>query len=166
MTTASTIRAFIGHGSYVNSIAFSADGRYILSSARFENAARLWSVDTGQQIRSLVGHAGIVRAVALSPDSRYALTASDDKTVRVWDLYNGAEFSILSDPTTDIYTVGFSPDGTLAASGGDYLALVACSIDCFCIMGRGGDRSVKQRFARIPSLGPLKGMEHLKLECV
>ena len=40
-------------------------------------------------LRTLQGHSGWVRAVAVTPDGRRAISASDDQTLRVWDLDTG-----------------------------------------------------------------------------
>jgi WD40 repeat protein len=45
---------------------------------------------------TLSGHAGSVAAVAVTPDGRWAVSASSDKTLKVWDLHTGAEIRTLS----------------------------------------------------------------------
>ncbi|MDH3672402.1 MAG: TIR domain-containing protein, partial [Gammaproteobacteria bacterium] len=44
----------------------------------------------GSLIRNLEGHAGTVTGVALSADGRSAVSASDDHTLKVWDVSTGA----------------------------------------------------------------------------
>jgi WD40 repeat protein len=44
----------------------------------------------------LTGHGDWVRAVAVSPDGRRAVTASNDRTHKVWELESGRELQTLS----------------------------------------------------------------------
>jgi WD40 repeat protein len=43
----------------------------------------------GPLIRTLEGHTGGVNAVAMTPDGRRAVSASTDRTLRLWDLESG-----------------------------------------------------------------------------
>ncbi len=124
-TTGELIREFLGHGSYVNSVAFSVDGQLALSSAWRENSFRVWDTSTGVELRRFEGHGGVVRAITISDDGRYALSGSDDTTVRVWDLANGAEVLTLPGHTDNIFATIYSPDYedgyTIASAGLDEL---------------------------------------------
>lgn len=40
-------------------------------------------------LRSLEGHTAYVRACAVTPDGRHVVSASDDNTLKVWDLASG-----------------------------------------------------------------------------
>ena len=50
-------------------------------------------------IRTLQGHTGWVNGVAVTPDGRQAISASEDKTLKVWDLASGAEVRTLAGHT-------------------------------------------------------------------
>jgi WD40 repeat protein len=49
-----------------------------------------------QQKALLIGHTGEIRSLALSPDGKWLVSASDDGTVRIWDLTNRRELESFS----------------------------------------------------------------------
>jgi WD40 repeat protein len=59
----------------------------------------------------LNGHAGAVVAASFSPDGRRIVTASDDKTARVWDAESGKEIVVLKAHEGAVSSASFSPDG-------------------------------------------------------
>jgi len=73
-----------GHADGVRSVAWSPDGRTLLTGSRDRTAA-LWDAATGERIRVLEGHDGGVTSVAFSPDGKRVLSGSQDKTVALWD---------------------------------------------------------------------------------
>ncbi|BAY98377.1 pentapeptide repeat-containing protein [Tolypothrix tenuis PCC 7101] len=107
---------FSGHIDNVNRLAFSPDGKYIVSSSR-DNTVRLWDTN-GKLLHILNGHTDSIRAVAFSSDSKYIVTGSDDKTLRLWDT-NGKLLHILNGHTNIVNTVAFSPNGKYIVSGSD-----------------------------------------------
>ncbi|KAJ8595462.1 WD40 repeat-like protein [Rhizopogon salebrosus TDB-379] len=65
------------------------------------------------------GHTGLVNGVAFFNDGRQLVTASWDKTLRIWDVQNG---TLVGEPfeghQSSVYSVAVSPDDKRIASGG------------------------------------------------
>lgn len=49
---------------------------------------RLWNVGVGVCLILLSGHDNWVRGIVFHSSGKYLLSASDDKTLRVWDIRN------------------------------------------------------------------------------
>ena len=82
---------FRSHRKSVCSVAFSSDGRHIVSGSEDETI-QIWDAQTGAQVGNpLQGHTSSVYSVAFSPDGRHIVSGSWDQTIRVWDAQTGAQ---------------------------------------------------------------------------
>jgi RNA polymerase sigma factor (sigma-70 family) len=61
-------------------------------------------------------HGGPVNAVAFAPNANHLASASDDRTVRLWDPATGQELRLFAGHTDKVRFVAFSPDGKKLAS--------------------------------------------------
>ena len=58
------------------------------------------------------GTPDVVNSASFSPDGSRIVTASEDKTAKVWDAKTGAELLTLKGHTGGVYSASFSPDGS------------------------------------------------------
>jgi WD40 repeat protein len=128
-----------GHAGNLYALAFSADGRHLLSAARtrpegpflgeFEGHAapipddtiRIWDVTTGKEVRRWERAA---RCAALSADGRVIIAGCEDGHVRRMEVPTGKELDSLAMHEGAIHALAISTEGGLAASAGtDGIAL-------------------------------------------
>jgi len=77
------IASLTGHTDRVHAVAFSPDGRTLVSGS-YDGTARLWDVATHRQIGAPLNGHGEVYSVAFSPHSKVVATGADDGMVRLW----------------------------------------------------------------------------------
>jgi WD40 repeat protein len=77
--------ALKGHTSLVRALAFSPDGRALLTGGG-DGTVRLWDLATGQETACLNWGLGPVQAVAFAPDGMTAAAAGDSAEVMIWDV--------------------------------------------------------------------------------
>ena len=132
------------HRGRINDLTVSADSRWLAvgGTGAFEdedNTVRLWDIkaiarsedaqqsdadggasDQMQQPSVLRGHLGPVLAVAITPDCRWVVTASQDKTVRLFDLTShcpAASQVVLRGHAGPVVSIAISPDGRWMVTG-------------------------------------------------
>jgi WD40 repeat protein len=107
-----------GHTGPVNGVAFSPDGRHVLSAGYPDQEVRYWDVESGREVRRLQGHRDYVLSVAISPDGRQALSGGIDSQILLWDLAAGKVLRRLEGHPVAYFSVRFSPDGRRALASG------------------------------------------------
>jgi WD40 repeat protein len=105
------------HPAPIQSLAFSPDGRTILSCAW--GTLYLWDADAGRVRRKLGGPKVGSRAVATSRDGRTLAAAGWSGPVRLWDVATGKELLRLGGEGDRFARLALSPDGSLLASVSD-----------------------------------------------
>ncbi|KAI8710889.1 NACHT domain-containing protein [Fusarium sp. LHS14.1] len=105
-----------GHGGWVTSVAFSADGRW-LASGSHDETVKIWDAATGVCVQTLEGHGGSVSSVAFSADGQRLTSGSHDETVKIWDAATGVCVQTLEGHSGWVRSVAFSADGQRLASG-------------------------------------------------
>jgi WD40 repeat protein len=71
------------------------------------------------QLEVLSAHDDIVLSAAYSPDGTRIVTASEDKTARIWDARTGAQLGVLWGHGDGVSCAAYSPDGTRIVTASD-----------------------------------------------
>lgn len=109
---------FARHRSSVRSVAFSPDGKQVVSGGT-DRALRVWDFPTGEVCRVFKGHTDCVNSVAYSPNGEFIVSAGDDLSLRIWDALTGKRLFVLYDQyRIGAHSVAISPDGKFIALGG------------------------------------------------
>lgn len=106
------LRVFDGHTDEITSVMFAGDNRLV--SGSWDKTARVWDTETGENL-AVLQHDDWVREVTCHGD--LIATACKDMSVRLWEL-NGEARGLIYAHDGGADSVGFSPDGSLLASGG------------------------------------------------
>ncbi|NEQ20595.1 MAG: AAA family ATPase [Microcoleus sp. SIO2G3] len=117
--TGNCLKTLQGHEGMVLSVAYALDDRTIASSSD-DKTVRLWDVQTGK-CQKLQGHTAPVWTVqfCLADSIRPLVVSSSlDKTIRLWDVESGECLQVLTDHQTEVWSVAFSVDSEVLASGG------------------------------------------------
>ncbi len=104
-----------GHERAVHAVAYSADGRTLVSGSE-DGTARLWEARTGRQLRVWPGLGGRVYAVDLSPDGRSLAVAVGGRALVLDAASGGQRFEVAHGRDDWRQWAAFSPDGRLLAA--------------------------------------------------
>ncbi len=85
----------------------------------------------GSLLRTLTGHSNRVNALAVTPDGKQVISASDDKTLKVWNLETFQEVSTLTGHSDWVYALAVTPDGKQVISGSDDNTLKVWNLETF-----------------------------------
>jgi WD40 repeat protein len=142
------IRSLRGLTSGVHSVAFTPDGKRLVSGSGDVSVGeiKVWDVATGKEVARLQGHERLVNSVALSPNGKRLITGSMDWSVRLWEMGSAkVTRTITGGRILHVNSVAFSPDGTTVAYD-------ACSDVCLCNVRNGETTATLRGHRDVPLL--------------
>ena len=112
------IKVFQGHSDFIWSLAFSADGRFLISGS-FDRTIKLWDINTSECLHTFEGHSDWVLSVSVSSDGRLIASGSKDRTMKLWETSTGNCIHTLQGHNDRLWSVAFHPGGNSVASGSE-----------------------------------------------
>ncbi|XP_065752752.1 WD repeat and SOCS box-containing protein 1 isoform X2 [Phocoena phocoena] len=108
----------------------------LLATGLNNGRIKIWDVYTGKLLLNLVDHTEVVRDLTFAPDGSLILvSASRDKTLRVWDLKDdGNMMKVLRGHQNWVYSCAFSPDSSMLCSVGASKAVFLWNMDKYTMI--------------------------------
>lgn len=108
-----------GHGGPVKAVALSADGQMALTGS-FDYSMIQWRLEAGKSeiVHRFEDHDSAVNAVEFVPGSDWAIAATDDGSIKVWDLKTTKLVHHFTGHTHKVVDIDVTSDGRFAASAG------------------------------------------------
>nr|AAI28481.1 Pwp2 protein [Mus musculus] len=92
-------------------VAVDSSGEIVSAGAQDSFEIFVWSMQTGRLLDVLSGHEGPVSGLCFNPMKSILASASWDKTVRLWDMFDSWRTKETLTLTSDALAVTFRPDG-------------------------------------------------------
>ncbi|XP_051685245.2 periodic tryptophan protein 2 homolog [Oryctolagus cuniculus] len=92
-------------------VAVDSSGEIVCAGAQDSFEIFVWSMQTGRLLDVLSGHEGPISGLCFNPMKSILASASWDKTVRLWDMYDSWRTKETLALTSDALAVTFRPDG-------------------------------------------------------
>lgn len=131
------VRVMKGHNDCVRGL-IGLPNNGILSCGN-DAVIKLWN-DDGEIVKEFHGHGNYIYSIALGPDGDSFATGSEDSSIRLWSMTNGAQGE-LTLPAQSVWGVAFLANGDIVTGSSDAVVRVFSSNPA-----RMGDESVQSLF--------------------
>lgn len=123
--TGKLIYSFVGVNEPIQSLAISPNGKSIIAGG-LDGRISQWQLDTKQykssffaRVNAPDSHDGVILQLAFAANERFIVSASNDKTLRIWGYHTGELKRTLIGHEEAVNTCAISPDSQIIASGSD-----------------------------------------------
>jgi eukaryotic-like serine/threonine-protein kinase len=105
------------NANWVNTVAFSPNGRWLVTGHSTKPALKLWDVTTGRELLAFGHNKDTVWAVAFAPDGQRLVSGHKYAgSVSLWDLRRGQEIAKQAGHRDEVKAIAYAPNGTLIAT--------------------------------------------------
>ncbi len=123
--TGKLIYSFVGVNEPIQTLAISPNGKSIIAGG-LDGRISQWQLDTKQykssffaRVNAPDSHDGVILQLAFAANERFIVSASNDKTLRIWGYQTGELKRTLIGHEEAVNTCAISPDSQIIASGSD-----------------------------------------------
>ncbi|MFM2028743.1 MAG: hypothetical protein RLZZ339_3460 [Cyanobacteriota bacterium] len=123
--TGKLIYSFVGVNEPIQTLAISPNGKSIIAGG-FDGRISQWQLETKQykssffaRVNAPDSHNGVILQLAFAANETFIVSASNDKTLRIWSYYTGELKRTLIGHEEAVNTCAISPDSQIIASGSD-----------------------------------------------
>ncbi|MDT3674680.1 DnaJ domain-containing protein [Microcystis wesenbergii] len=123
--TGKLIYSFVGVNEPIQTLAISPNGKSIIAGG-LDGRISQWQLETKQykssffaRVNAPDSHNGVILQLAFAANETFIVSASNDKTLRIWSYYTGELKRTLIGHEEAVNTCAISPDSQIIASGSD-----------------------------------------------
>ncbi len=123
--TGKLIYSFVGVNEPLQTLAISPNGKSIIAGG-LDGRISQWQLETKQykssffaRVNAPHSHDGVILQLAFAANERFIVSASNDKTLRIWGYHTGELKRTLIGHEEAVNTCAISPDSQIIASGSD-----------------------------------------------
>jgi translation initiation factor 3 subunit I len=102
-----------GHEGPITKLKYNREGDLMFTCARKDKKPVVWYADNGERLGNYEGHEGAVWDLDVNFDSTQLLTASADRTAKLWDVQTGRELYSFSHKSS-VRSCGFAEGSRMA----------------------------------------------------
>jgi WD40 repeat protein len=134
--TGKLIYSFTGVNDTIQALAISPNGKSIIVGG-FDQRISQWQLESKQykssffaRVNTPYSHDGVILQLAFSSDEKFIVSASNDKTLRIWGYYTGELKRTLNGHKAAVNSCAISPDSQIIASGSADKTIKLWRFDC------------------------------------
>jgi len=101
----------------INDLQLSKDKKFFYAAVKGGIVKKIETAGKNNEVMSFIGHTDEINALELSPDGNFMASASNDKTIQIWNISTGKSVKILNGFEWKVTSLEYSSDGKYIIGG-------------------------------------------------